>query len=203
MTETVSKRNTAVRRSSAVTFSAKPTGLVIRVQMSQEDADAIAKKASSRARAKANASQAIRLALRDLKDEHRRDRSGFLQADIPSELRAELAKVAMERGVGVTGLILDLLFAWINPKTGELRMKKNKSGSRSPAGPVNYRRYAERAATMYSEALKSRSLSRLQVEVGCKVLHRIEAILVQNRISKGRFLTALAMDVRDRNHSLE
>jgi len=199
MTKTVSKRILTKSRSPAVTFVPKTTGLWIRIAMPQEEAKALAEKVGTKRRAKAKVSKVVISALRDLLDEDTRDRSGFLQADIPSQLKAQLAEVAKAKGADVTALIFDRLCEWIDPTTGELRLKKTKDGSPSREGPKNYRRYIQPTNAMYLEALKARSLARLQVQVGYKFVRRIRVLLYQNRISKSRFLTALAADVRDRS----
>ena len=198
MTEIVSKRKSAKSRAPAVTFVATPTGLSIRIAMSRERATAIVGKAGSKARAKAKASQAVLSALRDLKDEDPRDRSCFLQADIPSQLKAELAKVAKAKGTDITALVFDVLSEWIDPDTGERRRIKGK-GLLSRAGPKSYRDYTRSTDAIYSEALRGRSLVRLQVEVGHRVVQTIDRLLYRSRVSKGRFLTALAASVRNRN----
>ena len=111
--------------------------------MPSEEAQAIAEKATRKPRAKAKASKAVLSALRDLKDEDARDRSGFLQANIPSELKAELAEVAKAKGTDITALITDRLSDWIDHNTGKRWLIRTKSGLRSLAGPKNYRRYVE------------------------------------------------------------
>lgn len=199
MTEIVSKRKLAKSRAPAVTFVATSTGLSIRIAMSREQAKAIAGKAGGKARAKAKASKAVLSALRDLEDEDRRDRSGFLQADIPSQLKAELAEAAKAKGMDITALVFDLLSEWFDPNTGARRIKKNKEGLRQYAGPRSYRLYTRQTDAIYSEALGARALVRLQVQVGHRVVQAIDGLLYRSRVSKGRFLTALAASVRDRN----
>ena len=167
--------------------------------MSQEQAKAIAGKAGSKARAKAKASKAVLSALRDLKGEDPRDRSCFLQGDIPSQLKAELAKLAKAKGTDITTLIFDLLSEWIDPNTGERRRIKGKNRFLYRAGPKSYRHYTRSTDASYSEAVRGRSLVRLQVEVGHRVVQTIDELLNRSRVSKGRFLTALAANVRDRN----
>ncbi|MCG3776592.1 MAG: hypothetical protein JW395_3451 [Nitrospira sp.] len=197
----MSKRIPAKSRSPAVTFAAGPSGLLIRITMPNEDAKAIADKATSKARAKATASKIVLSALGSLRDENTRDRSGFLQADIPTQLKVELAEVAKAKGTNITSLIVDRLSEWINPSTGRRRLKKGQDGSASPAGPPNYRKFVSRTGAMYSEAVKSRSLVRLQIEVGSKVVRCIQELLYSSRVPKGRFLTALAADVINRHQA--
>lgn len=198
MNETASKKNPAKTRSPAVSFAATATGLSIRIAMPRELAKALTEKTEAKPRAKAKVSKAVLSALRGLENEKTRDRSGFLQADIPSQLKAQLMEVANANGSNVTALISDRLCEWINPHTGQLRLRKNKVGAPSRAGPKNYRDYVRPTKTMYSAALKTHSLARLQVEVGYKVAGLIEDLLYENRISKGEFLTALAADVKVR-----
>ncbi len=198
MTGSVSKEIPTKRRAPAVTFVARPTGLSIIVTMPKAQAELIAAKAAKKARAKASASRTVLSALRELVDEETRDRSGCLQANIPSQLKADLAELAKAQGTDVTALILDRLAEWIDPITGERRLKKVKNGPLYHPGPKNYRTYVRATDAMYSEALKARSLVRLQIEVGVKIEGRIRSLLGRNRISKGRFLTAVADDVRTR-----
>ena len=171
--------------------------------MSSERARAIAERAGNNARAKASASKAVLLALRHLEDEDKRDRSGFLQADIPSQIKAELAEVAKAKGTTVTALIFDLLSEWINPNTGTRRVRKNKNGLRSYTGPGNYRKYTRLVDEIYSEASRRKTLVRIQVEVKDKIGSCIDGLLYESGVSKGRFLTALAVSVIRRNQNME
>jgi hypothetical protein len=195
MMKTASKIISVTRRSPAVTFLSRPTGLWIQVRMPRDEANAIAEKAAIKPRAKAKASRAVLSALLNLKDEEKRNRSGFLQANIPSELKTRLVEVAKANGTSITELISDRLSLWIDANTGKRRVRRTKDGLPSLAGPGNYRGYVYSTRAMYSEALTERSLTRVQAEVGYNVVRRIEHLLHQYRVSKSRFMTAVAAEI--------
>lgn len=198
MAENASKKKSTRTRAPAVQFKATETGLSIRIAMSHERAKAIEEKAVSTPRAKAKASRTALSALPYLENEDerdRRDRSGFLQADIPAQLKAKLAEVAKARGKDITGLVFDHLSKWINPNTGKRRIRRIRNGLRYYEGPTNYRNFASSIDEIYSEALRSGTLVRLQVEIGNGVALCIDGLLIRSRVSKGRFLTAVAADV--------
>lgn len=167
--------------------------------MPPEEAKAIVAMAGHKARAKATASKAVLSAVRELMHEETRDRSGFLQADIPSQLKNEIASIAKEKDTTVTSLVFDKLAHWIDPKTGERRITKTKGGGTSRIGPKNLRSYVLATKVLYSQASKDRSMARLQVEVGPKISRYLRGILSPSRIPMSRFLTALAHDIINQN----
>lgn len=190
------KKNKQRCRSPAVTFKAQPGHLAIWVKMPGEEAKAIADRAAVKARAKATASAAIRRALKNLTPEaETRDRSGFLQADIPAKLRTELTELAKADRKPLTALFQDLLHEWVDPNTGRPRLKRRADGRTYRKWPSNFRNYAMRAHATYNEAKISKTLSRLQVEVGPNVAEAVKDRLAKSRVSKGLFLTALGLDI--------
>lgn len=198
MNENASIKIKSGSRSPAVTFKAQGGQLVIRVAKSSEDAKAIAGKAAVKARAKAKASRAILEALDDLLNEPPRDRSGFLQADVPTKLRTELVELAKSDGKTLTSLFLDLIDEWVDPNTGRPRLKRRANGSTYDKWP-GIRRYVGEAHTIHNEAKAEKTLSRLQVEVGPKVVAAVEGRLIGSRVSKSLFLTAVGLDIIERH----
>ncbi|MCI4680591.1 hypothetical protein K9U39_18035 [Rhodoblastus acidophilus] len=198
MNENASIKINTGSRSPAVTFKAQGGQLVIRVAKSSEEAKAIAGKAAVKTRAKAKASRAILRALDDLLDEETRDRSGFLQGDVPAKLRTELGELAKAGGKTLTALFLDLIDEWVDPNTGRPRLKRRANGSTYDKWP-GIRRYVGEAGPVHNEAKTAKTLSRLQVEVGPKVVAAVEGRLIGSRVSKGLFLTAAGLDIIERH----
>jgi hypothetical protein len=200
MNENASIKIKSGSRSPAVTFKAQGGQLVIRVAKSSDEAKAIAGKAAVKARAKAKASRAILRALDDLLEEEPRDRSGVLQADVPAKLRTELVGLAKSEGKTLTALFLDLLDEWVDPNTGRPRLKRRANGSTYDKWP-GIRRYVGEAHTIHNEAKAAKTLSRLQVEVGPKVVTAVEGRLIGSRVSKGLFLTAVGLNIIERHNA--
>lgn len=199
MNENALIKDRPASRSPAVTFKAQAGRLVIRVDISVEDAKAIERKAADKTRAKAKASRTILAALRDLVDEEPRDRSGFLQANVPSKLKAELAELAKADGKTLTTLFLDRLSEWVDPNTGRPRTKRQDDDRVYYKWPSNFRRFVRDAGSPYNEAKNAKTLSRLQVDVGPKIADTIAGRLAGSRVSKGLFLTALGIAIVKRH----
>src|ERR1700677_4168918 len=162
MAESVSKRIAKGSRSPAVTFAiAWAGGLSIRVDIPPKEVKAVVAMAASKARAKARASKLVLAAVRGLKRGGTRDRSGFVQADIPTQLKVELASISEAKQTTVTSLIFDKLARWIDPESGKRRVKKAKDGTTSLVGPKNFRGYALATNLLYAQALKDGSMARL------------------------------------------
>jgi hypothetical protein len=183
------------RRSPAVTFVAnKRLGLVIRIAKSYDEAEAIARKANDKMRAKAKVSRAILRALTDLVDEEPRDRSGILQGNVPAKLRTELGELAKASGRTLTDLFLDLINEWLDLRTGRSRLKRGANGGTYEKWP-GIRRYIDEARPVHDAAKTAKTLFRLQIEVSPKVVAAIEGRLIGHRVSKGLFLTAMGLDI--------
>jgi hypothetical protein len=197
MNENASIKIKSGSRSPAVTFKAQGGQLVIRVAKSNEEAKAIASKAAVKTRAKAKASKAILAALKDLLDEEPRDRSGFLQADIPAWVKTKLTELAKSDGKTLTALFLDVFDEWVEPSTGRPRLRRANGGSFYKWPPI--RKFVGDAHSIHNDAKTTKTLSRIQIEVGPKVVNAVKGRLIGNRVSKGLFLTAVGMEIIKRH----
>jgi hypothetical protein len=183
MTKTALKRIELGERAPAVTIHARETGLWIQVAMTRDEAKVVAAK--------------VLVAIRDLMGQETRDRSEFIQADIPLKLKQALGKAAKSKKETVTKLMFLFLARWIDPNNGKIKMKKGSGGREVRVGPRNFRTYVAATEPLYQRASEEGALVRLQVQVGRRICRTLRGLLASSRIPIGHFLTALAADILD------
>jgi hypothetical protein len=197
MTKTALKRIELGERAPAVTIHARETGLWIQVAMTRDEAKVVAAKSVQNPRAKSSASRKVLVAIRDLMGQETRDRSEFIQADIPLKLKQALGKAAKSKKETVTKLMFLFLARWIDPNNGKIKMKKGSGGREVRVGPRNFRTYVAATEPLYQRASEEGALVRLQVQVGRRICRTLRGLLASSRIPIGHFLTALAADILD------